>query len=75
MVALIARRSKYDFWILGGILTLEIKIQKKIIFLDVKIFGSEFFSATFLEQFFFPTQNRNFGSQIKNYDFGLGKCF
>ena len=37
MVALIARRSKYDFWIPGEILTLEIKIQKNIFFLDVKI--------------------------------------
>ena len=41
MVALIARRSKYDFWIPGEILTLEIKIQKKIFFLDVNFFGSK----------------------------------
>ena len=32
MVALIARRSKYDFWIPDEILTLEIKIQIKKIF-------------------------------------------
>ena len=37
MVALIARRSKYDFWIPDEILTLEIKIQiKKIFFRDRK---------------------------------------
>ena len=32
MFALIARSSKYDFWIPGGILTLEIKIQKNFFF-------------------------------------------
>ena len=37
MHALIARRSKYDFWIPDEILTLEIKIQiKKIFFRDRK---------------------------------------
>ena len=37
MDALIARRSKYDFWIPDEILTLEIKIQiKKIFFRDRK---------------------------------------
>ena len=37
MVALIARRSKYDFWIPDEILTLETKIQiKKIFFRDRK---------------------------------------
>ena len=37
MVALIARRSKYDFWIPDEILTLEKKIQiKKIFFRDRK---------------------------------------
>ena len=41
MVVLIARLSKYDFWIPGGILTLEIKIQKKIFFIDVNFFGSK----------------------------------
>ena len=37
MVALIARRSKYDFLIPDGILTLEIKIQKKHIFSQYQI--------------------------------------
>ena len=50
MVALIARHSKYDFWIPGGILTLEIKIQKKIFFLDVKFFGSKNMFGDFLDQ-------------------------
>ena len=54
MVALIARRSKYDFWILGGILTLEINIQKKIFFLDVIFFGSKNIFGDFFEPIFFP---------------------
>ena len=41
MFALMAQRSKYDFWIPGGILTLEIKIQKQTFFLDVKFVGSK----------------------------------
>ena len=61
MVALIARHSKYDFWILDGILILEIKIQKKIFFLDVNFFGSKnIFGDFFWTIFFFLTQNRNF---------------
>ena len=36
MVALIARRSKYDFWIPDEILTLEIKIQIKKIFSEIE---------------------------------------
>ena len=69
MVALIARRSKYDFLIPGGILTLEIKIQKKIFFLDVTFFGSK----NIFGDFFGP----NFFSYLKieNFDFGLGKYF
>ena len=53
MFALIARRSKYDFWIPGGILTLEIKIQiKKIFFRDRK-----FWSKKKIENFFGPKKN------------------
>ena len=58
--ALIARRSKYDFWIPGGILTLEIKIQKKLFFLDVKIFGSKFFFGDFFGPIFFPNPKSKF---------------
>ena len=36
MVALIARRSKYDFWIRDKILTLETKIQIKTQMFDLK---------------------------------------
>ena len=42
MDALIARRSKYDFWIPDEILTLEIKIQiKKIFFRDRKFWSKK----------------------------------
>ena len=36
--ALIAQRSKYDFWIPGGILTLEIKFQKNFFFFSILFF-------------------------------------
>ena len=36
MVALIAQRSKYDFWIPDEILTLEIKIQIKKYFFEIE---------------------------------------
>ena len=53
--ALIARRSKYDFWIPGGILTLEIKIQKKNMFSRFENFWIEKKkSAKFLDPIFFP---------------------
>ena len=38
MVALIARRSKYDFWIPDEILTLEKKNQIKKIFFEIENF-------------------------------------
>ena len=38
MLALIARRSKYDFWIPDEILTLEIKIQTKKYFFEIENF-------------------------------------
>ena len=64
MLALIARRSKYDFWIPGGILTLEIKIQKKIVFLDVKFFGSKKKFGDFFGSKLFSS------SKIEIFDFG-----
>ena len=67
MVALIARRSKYDFWIPGGIFTLEIKIQKKIPFLDVKIFRPKHIFGDFLGPIFFSY------AKIEKFDFGIGK--
>ena len=36
MVALIARRSKYDFWIPGEILGLEKKSEQKSFFFDLE---------------------------------------
>ena len=64
MVALIARRSKYDFWIPGEILTLEIKIS-----LDVKIFQSKNIFGDFWgpKIFSYP--------KIEIFDFGIGKQF
>ena len=41
MVALIGRRSKYDFWIPDKILTLEKKIQKKKLFFRGRKFRSK----------------------------------
>ena len=56
MVALIARRSKYDFWIPDEILTLEIKIQIKKIFFRDRKFWSKKKSNFFSDQKIFPIQ-------------------
>ena len=66
MFALIARRSKYDFWIPDGILTLEIKNNKTFFFSRYQIFWIEKKVRRFLWiKLFFLTQNRNF----RNFDF------
>ena len=75
MDALIARRSKYDFWIPDEILTLEIKIQiKKIFFRDRKFWSkkkAEFFS----DQKKIPIQKskKSILGKIIFFDFWIGK--
>ena len=64
MVALIARRSKYDFWIPGEILTLEKKSRSKIIFLSrSKILIEKKIRNFFRTKIFSSSKNR------KNHDF------
>ena len=58
MDALIARRSKYDFWIPDKILTLEIKIQIKKIFFRDRKFWSKKNPENFSDQKFFPSKNQ-----------------
>ena len=70
MVALIARRSKYDFWIPDEILTLEIKIQIKKIFFRDRKFWSNKKSEIFSDQKNFPIQK----SKKKN-DFSKKSIF
>ena len=50
MVALIARRSKYDFWIPDKILTLETKIQIKKYFSEIENFDRKIFPNFFSDQ-------------------------
>ena len=58
MLALIARRSKYDFWIPDEILTLEIKIQIKKYFFEIENFDRKIFSKKKSDQKIFPSKNR-----------------
>ena len=75
MDALIARRSKYDFWIPDEILTLEIKIQIKKYFFEIENFDRKIFSKKKSDQ-----KNShpkiNFWSDffpIDFFDFWMGK--
>ena len=77
MDALIARRSKYDFWIPDEILTLEIKIQIKKIFFRDRKFWSKKKSNFFRTQKKFPSKNRKnrFFRKIDFSDFWMGEIF
>ena len=58
MFALIARCSKYDFWIPDEILTLEIKIQIKKYFFEIENFDRKK-NRIFFRTFFFHPKIEN----------------